>query len=99
LCGYGHGSDRRRGAAHEGVDVVGPITEAERDAGNRRIKLVILLIVATSPPLISLQFDPSPLELLAALGAGTALGLVVVWYLSRLGTEFAGSSRRPDRRQ
>jgi len=79
--------------------VVGPMSEAERDAGNRRIKAAIVLVVAVSPPLISLQFDPSPIELLAALGGGVALGLVVVWYLGRLGKEFAGSSHRPRRRR
>ncbi|WP_202593891.1 hypothetical protein [Halorubrum halophilum] len=79
--------------------MVGPISEAERDAGNRRIKAVILLIVAVSPPLIALQFDPSSIELLAALGVGVALGLVVVWYLGRLGKEFTGGSRRPGRRR
>jgi len=76
------------------------MSEAERDAGNRRIKAVIVLIVAVSPPLIALQFDPSPIELLAALGGGVvALGLVVVWYLGRLGKEFSGSSHRPGRRR
>lgn len=79
--------------------MVGPMSEAERDAGNRRIKAVIVLIVAVSPPLIALQFDPSPIELLAALGGGVALGLVVVWYLGRLGKEFSGSSHRPGRRR
>ncbi|EMA66747.1 hypothetical protein [Halorubrum kocurii] len=75
------------------------MSEAERDAGNRRIKAAILLIVAVSPPLISLQFDPSAVELLAALGSGIVLGLIIVWYLGRLGREFAGSSRRPGRRR
>jgi hypothetical protein len=75
------------------------MTEAERDAGNRRIKAVILLVVAVSPPLIALRFGPSPVELLAALGVGVALGLVVVWYLGRLGKEFTGGSRRPGRRR
>ena len=79
--------------------MVGPMTEAERDAGNRRIKAVILLVVAVSPPLIALQFGPSPVELLAALGVGVALGLVVVWYLGRLGKEFTGGSQRPGRRR
>jgi len=81
------------------VDVVGPMSEAERDAGNRRIKAVILCIVAVSPPLIALQFGPSPIELLAALAGGTALGLLVVWYLGRLGKEFTGGSRRSGRRR
>ena len=79
--------------------MVGPISEAERDAGNRKIKLVLLAIVTVSPPLISLQLDPSPIQLLAAAGAGFGLGLVVVWYLGRLAAEFAGSGRRPPRRR
>jgi membrane protein YqaA with SNARE-associated domain len=79
--------------------VVGPISEAEREAGNRKIKLVLLAIVTASPPLIALQLDPSPIQLLAAAGVGLCLGLVVVWYLGRLAAEFAGSGRRPGRRR
>jgi len=75
------------------------MTDAERESGNRRIKAVFLLIVAVSPPLIALQFDPTPIQLLAALVVGLALGLVVVWYLGRLGKEFTGGSRRPGRRR
>ena len=79
--------------------MVGPISEAERDAGNRKIKLVLLAVVTVSPPLIALQLDPSPVQLLAALGVGFGLGLVVVWYLGRLAAEFSGSRRRPRRRR
>ncbi|GAA0530318.1 hypothetical protein ABNG02_02400 [Halorubrum ejinorense] len=79
--------------------MVGPISEAERDAGNRKIKLVLLAIVTASPPLLALQLDPSPLQLLAALGVGFGIGLVVVWYLGRLAAEFAGGQRRPRRRR
>lgn len=79
--------------------MVGPISEAEREAGNRKIKLVLLAIVTASPPLIALQLDPSPVQLLAAAGVGLLLGLVVVWYLGRLAKEFAGSGRRPPRRR
>ncbi len=79
--------------------MVEPMSEAERDAGNRQIKAVILLVVAVTPPLIALQLDPSLAELLAALAGGTALGLVVVWYLGRLGKEFTGGSRRTGRRR
>ncbi|WP_297889787.1 hypothetical protein [uncultured Halorubrum sp.] len=78
--------------------MVGPISEAERDAGNRKVKLVLVAIVTASPPLIALQLDPSPVELLAAAGAGFCLGLVVVWYLGRLAGEFAGSQVRSRRR-
>ncbi|ELZ34669.1 hypothetical protein [Halorubrum tebenquichense] len=79
--------------------MVGPISEAERDAGNRKIKLVLLAIVTVSPPLLALQLDPSPVQLLAALGGGFLLGLAVVWYLGRLAEEFTGGQRRPRRRR
>jgi len=75
------------------------MSEAERDDGNRKIKVGFVLLVAVSPPLIALQWDPTPLELLASLGVGVALGLLVVWYLGKLAAEFAGSSRRPGRRR
>ncbi|KOX98302.1 hypothetical protein AMR74_03100 [Halorubrum tropicale] len=74
------------------------MSEAERDAGNRKIRLVLLAIVTATPPLIALQLDPTPVELLAAAGGGFGLGLVVVWYLGRLAAEFAGSGRRRPRR-
>ncbi|WP_418285821.1 hypothetical protein [Halorubrum sp. DTA46] len=75
------------------------MSEADRDAGNRKIKAAFLLLVAVSPPLIVLQFDPSPLELLAALGVGVVLGVAVVWYLGKLAAEFTGNTRRPPRRR
>jgi len=74
------------------------MSKTERDAGNRKIKLAFLLLVAISPPLIALQWDPTPLELLAALGVGLGLGLLVVWYLGKLAAEFNSSSRRRGRR-
>jgi hypothetical protein len=76
------------------------MSDAERDAGNRKIKVGFVLLVGISPPLIAMQFDPSPVELLAAFGGGLVLGLVVVWYLGRLAAEFtAGSGRRRRRRR
>ncbi|QAU13631.1 hypothetical protein EKH57_13400 [Halorubrum sp. BOL3-1] len=79
--------------------MVGPISEAERDSGNRKIKLALLAIVTVSPALLALQFGPSPVELLAALGGGLLLGAAVVWYLGRLAAEFTGGQRRPRRRR
>lgn len=79
--------------------MVGPMSDAERDAGNRKIKVGFLLLVAVSPPLIALQWNPTPLELFAALGAGVLLGALLVWYLGRLADEFTGGSRRPRRRR
>lgn len=79
--------------------MVGPMPDAERDAGNRKIKAAFLLLIGVSPPLIAMQFDPSPIELLAAFGGGLVLGLVVVWYLGRLAAEFTASSGRRQRRR
>ena len=79
--------------------MVGPMSDAERDAGNRKVKIGFLLLVAVSPPLIALQWGATPLELLAALGVGTVLGVLLVWYLGRLAAEFTGGSRRPGRRR
>ena len=79
--------------------MVGPMSDAERDAGNRKIKVGFLLLVAVSPPLIALQWNPTPLELLAALGVGALLGALLVWYLGRLADEFTGDSQRSRRRR
>ncbi|GAB7009486.1 hypothetical protein [Halorubrum trueperi] len=81
------------------VGVVGPVSDEERDSGNRKIKVGFLLLVAVSPPLIALQWDPTPIELLAALASGVLLGLLLVWYLGRLAGEFTAGSRRPGRRR
>ncbi|WP_280587126.1 hypothetical protein [Halorubrum sp. Boch-26] len=75
------------------------MSDAERDAGNRKIKAGFLLLVAVSPPLIALQWNPTPLELLAAVGVGLLLGLLLVWYLGRLADEFTGGGRQPGRRR
>lgn len=79
--------------------MVGPMSDAERDAGNRKVKIGFLLLIGVSPPLIATQFDPSPIELLVAFGGGLVLGLLVVWYLGRLAAEFTASSGRRGRRR
>ncbi|MUW13708.1 hypothetical protein GJ633_02825 [Halorubrum sp. CBA1125] len=75
------------------------MSEAERDAGNRKVKVGLLLLVTVSPPLVALQWGPTTEELFAALVGGFLLGLVVVWYLGRLAAEFKAGSRRPGRRR
>jgi membrane protein YqaA with SNARE-associated domain len=79
--------------------VVGPMSDEERDAGNRKIQVGFLLLVAVSPPLIALQWGATPVQLLAALGAGLVLGALLVWYLGRLAAEFTDSRRRSGRRR
>jgi len=75
------------------------MSEAERDAGNRRVKLGFLLLVAVSPPLIAFQWGATTIELLAALGAGIVLGALLVWYLGRLAAEFTSSGPQSGRRR
>lgn len=73
------------------------MSEAEREAGNRKVKAGFLLLVAASPPLIALQWGATPMQLLAALAVGVVLGVALVWYLSRLAKEFTGGSRQARR--
>ncbi|MFC5279140.1 hypothetical protein ACFPM1_10290 [Halorubrum rubrum] len=74
--------------------MVEPMSREERDAGNRKIKLGFLLLVAVSPPLITLLGDPTPVQLAAATAGGLILGLLLVWYLGRLASEFTAGARR-----
>lgn len=74
--------------------MVGPMSDEERDEGNRKIKIGFLLLVAVSPPLIALQWDATPAELVALLGGGLVLGVLFVWYLGRLAGQFTGGGRR-----
>jgi NhaP-type Na+/H+ or K+/H+ antiporter len=74
--------------------MVEPMSREERDAGNRKIKLGFLLLVAVSPPLITLLGDPTLVQLAVATGGGLLLGLLLVWYLGRLASEFTDGSRR-----
>jgi hypothetical protein len=74
--------------------MVEPMSREERDAGNRKIKIGFLVLVAASPPLITLLGDPTVAQLAIAAGGGLLLGLLVVWYLGRLASEFTAGSRR-----
>jgi membrane protein YqaA with SNARE-associated domain len=75
------------------------MSDADRDAGNRKVKLGFLLLVAVSPPLIAFQWEATPAELLAAFGVGLVLGALLVWYLGRLAAEFTNSGPRARRRR
>ncbi len=74
--------------------MVEPMSREERNAGNRRIELGFLLLVTATPPLIALVGDPTPVQLIAAAGGGFFLGLLLLWYLRRLASEFTAGSRR-----
>ena len=74
--------------------MVEPMSREERDAGNRRIELGFLALVTASPPLITLIGDPTPVQLVVAAGAGFLLGLLLLWYLRRLASEFTADPQR-----
>lgn len=78
--------------------MVEPMSREERDSGNRKIQLAVLALVTISPPLIMLQGEPTTGMLAAATAGGFLFGLVVVWYLRRLGQEFNPNAGRAGRR-
>jgi hypothetical protein len=58
--------------------MVGPISDDERSAFAWKLKLGFVLLVAFSSGLITLQADAGLVGFLAASGAGTVVGLVLV---------------------
>jgi hypothetical protein len=70
------------------------MSEEDRDAGNRKLKLLFVAIVTASAGLITLQADATPVETAAALGAGFLVSLPLTWYLSRTLAEFGNRPRK-----
>lgn len=70
------------------------MTEEDRDAGNRKLKLLFVAIVTASAGLITLQVDATPVETAAALGAGFLVSLLLTWYLSKTLAEFGNRPRQ-----
>lgn len=58
--------------------MVGPVSDDERSAFAWKLKLGFVLLVALSSGLITLQADAGLVGFLAASGAGTVVGLVLV---------------------
>ena len=70
--------------------MVGPsITKEERDATNRRLKIGMVLLIGVSGGLVSLQVDPTPLQIVAAVGISLLLGFVLTWFVVRTLREFS----------
>ena len=70
------------------------MTDAERESGNRKIRIGFLALVTASPPLIMLQGEPTTTQLAAAAAGGFLLGIVLLWYLRGLAAEFSTGPRR-----
>lgn len=74
--------------------MVEPMSREERDSGNRKIQIAFLALVTVSPPLITLQMDPTATQVAAAALVGFLLGIALLWYLRRLAGEFTPGPRR-----
>jgi lysozyme family protein len=70
--------------------MVGPsITKAERDETNRRLKIGMVLLIGASGGLVSLQADPTPAQVAAAIGVSLVIGAALTWFVVRTLREFA----------
>lgn len=70
--------------------MVGPsITEEERKATNTRLKLGLVLLIGASGGLVSLQVDPTPVQIAMAVGASLLVGAALTWFVVRTLREFS----------
>jgi len=61
--------------------MVGPVSNEERDEFMTRLRIGFVALVAVSAGLITLQGDPSPMVVGAAVGGGVVVGVVLTWFL------------------
>jgi hypothetical protein len=61
--------------------VVGPISEGERAAFTKKLKVGVAALVGVSGGLVALQVDATLLQTVAAVAAGLAVGAVLAWYI------------------
>lgn len=73
--------------------MVGPsITDEERAAASTRLKAGFVVLVGLSGGLVSLQVEPTPLQVVGAVAGGLAAGALLLAFLVRL-TSSVGSRR------
>lgn len=70
------------------------MSDEERDEGNRKLKVIFVVLVTASAGLITLQVDATSAETAAALGGGFLVALVLTWYLARTLAEFGNRPRQ-----
>ncbi|PSQ07649.1 hypothetical protein BRC97_03070 [Halobacteriales archaeon QS_6_71_20] len=70
--------------------MVGPsFSEEEREATTLRLKAGLVLLIGVSGGLVSLQVDPSPLQLVVAVAVSLLVGFVLTWFVVRTLREFS----------
>lgn len=84
--------------AVEGYFVVGSsMTNEERDVASRRLKVGFVALVGVSGALTALHAGGSSAVIAAGFVGGTALGVVLLWFVRRWWAEFLPSPNH-DRR-
>lgn len=58
------------------------VTDEDRARFSRQLKAGFVLLVGASGGLVSLQVDPSPLQVAGAVAGGLVVGALLVWYLA-----------------
>jgi|APHM01.1.fsa_nt_gi hypothetical protein len=62
--------------------MVGPVSNEERDAFTRKLKVGFVVLVGLSAGLITLQGDPSVVVFVGAVLGGLAIGAVLTWFIA-----------------
>ncbi len=71
--------------------MVGPsLSDEERKTATLRLRVGFVAFVGLSAGLVALQLGPTPLQFVAAVVGGAAVGLLLLVYLLRI----TGSTRR-----
>ncbi len=74
--------------------MVGPVSQEERSATFRRLKVGFVVLVGSSTGLISLQGDVAVPVVVAAIGAGLVVGALIVWLAFPAAEDFDHRSSR-----
>lgn len=74
--------------------MVSPMSESDRNSGNLKLKLLFVVLVTSSAGLVALQADANAGQLLAAVGGGVVVSIVLLWYLLRTFDEFRSDGMR-----
>ncbi len=69
------------------------LTDDEKQTANTRLKVGFVLLVAGSMVLMTLQADPTLVELGVVFAIGVVVGTVLLWYVLRNLTEYRDSLR------
>jgi hypothetical protein len=74
--------------------VVDPVSEEERAAFLRRVKIGVTLLIGGSAGLVSLQVDPTAVQATGAVAAGLVVGYALAWFIVPSGPAPATQQRR-----